>query len=230
MINYYKHYLIPSTFFTYQPLLPLPLYVQTKCVTISDNNQDMDLKNLKESLHKITDSDKNKYVYSYDDIENIRPRDIFRDRLKQSLAFARRYKFKLAILSIDLDTLSNEEYAEISEEIINEAGKKICIALRETDTVSVQGIDELVVILPDIEAEENAYIVANKIITVLADPFDVNGKEVYIEPYIGISIYPFDSENTEELLKYATVSMVEAKNREKIILRLKSKDIENEKN
>jgi diguanylate cyclase (GGDEF)-like protein len=164
-------------------------------------------------------------VFTKDNIQEFSQKTLFRDRLNQSIAFARRHKFNVAVLAIDLDTFKSEDdaaFSEINEKVLNEIGKRVVTALRETDTISAQGVDEFVVILPDIKEEADAFVVANKIVEILSEPFKAGDAEIYIEPYIGIAIYPTDTMDANQLLTYANMAMVEAKAKDKIILRLQS--------
>jgi diguanylate cyclase (GGDEF)-like protein len=170
--------------------------------------------------------EKFKHVFTRDDFNNAsQPRSLFTDRLRQSIAFARRYKFKVGIISIDLDTYKEDDptSSNFDENLQEATAKRIVEALRETDTISSQGTDELVVILPDLEDEKNIYVVANKIINILAEPFKINHKEIYVEPYIGLSIYPDDTNDPNELITLANVSLTHGKESGEVVSYLKKK-------
>jgi diguanylate cyclase (GGDEF)-like protein len=73
------------------------------------------------------------------------------------------------------------------------------------------GGDEFILVLESIESDEDAKQVANKIIAVLSKPFDLNGRPNRVGGSIGISIFPKDSLDTEELVKQADDAMYLAK-------------------
>jgi diguanylate cyclase (GGDEF)-like protein len=83
--------------------------------------------------------------------------------------------------------------------------------IRESDTVSRVGGDEFVLVLDNVESDEYAARIANKIIVALAEPFDINGQLCHVGGSIGVSIYPDDAENPEILIKQADEAMYLAK-------------------
>jgi diguanylate cyclase (GGDEF)-like protein len=82
--------------------------------------------------------------------------------------------------------------------------------VRESDTVARIGGDEFVVMLP-MRAAQDAVRVADKILAALAEPIRVAGNEVQIGVSIGISVFPEDAADKEELLKYADRAMYHVK-------------------
>jgi predicted signal transduction protein with EAL and GGDEF domain len=83
--------------------------------------------------------------------------------------------------------------------------------MREGDTVSREGGDEFVIVLPDLEKPEFAQVVANKILAELARPIEVLGHQITVTASIGISHYPNDANDVQHLLKHADSAMYQAK-------------------
>jgi diguanylate cyclase (GGDEF)-like protein len=83
--------------------------------------------------------------------------------------------------------------------------------IRESDTVARLGGDEFVVLLPTIEAEQDALLVAEKIRHALNKPFALLGKQLHISSSTGIVVYPQHGIHEEELFKNADVAMYSAK-------------------
>jgi diguanylate cyclase (GGDEF)-like protein len=166
---------------------------------------------------------KSTYVYTSEDFIDLPPRNIFKDRLFQSVAFARRYHFKVAVIAIDLNTFTEQNGAstsDITDKILIQVGDRILHTLRETDTICSQGVDEFIVILPDVREEQDAFFVANKISTLFVDPLQIKGKELHIKPFIGISMYPTDTLDPEQLIINANIAMEEARQHNKSIVRV----------
>jgi diguanylate cyclase (GGDEF)-like protein/PAS domain S-box-containing protein len=164
----------------------------------------------------------------HDNLIGLSNRTLFRDRLKHTLAFSRRYNTKAAILSIDLDLFNNiKDYTdiEIEDNILIQAANAIVKSLRQTDTVSRQGNDELLVILNELNNEEDAITVAQKICESLKLGLEVQKKKYIINPHIGLSIYPNDAYSSEQLITFADIAMIEAKNLGKNIVRIRGNDI-----
>ncbi|GEM_PF-122284 len=151
---------------------------------------------------------------NYDMLTGLPNRNLLQDRLGQTLAYVRRHERELALLFIDLDHFKN-----INDSLGHEAGdrllKLVAVRLagcvREVDTVSRQGGDEFVVILPDVAEEEDVTPVTRKILHAMSEPFDVDGHELFVTCSIGIALYPKDGEDGQTLLKNADAALYRAK-------------------
>jgi EAL domain-containing protein (putative c-di-GMP-specific phosphodiesterase class I) len=91
-----------------------------------------------------------------------------------------------------------------------EAARRLKTILREQDTLSRQGGDEFILILPGSDAD-GAALVASKLIDVVSQPCVIEQHELIITPSIGIAIYPNDGETLELLSKNADAAMYRAK-------------------
>jgi len=84
--------------------------------------------------------------------------------------------------------------------------------MRESDTVARIGGDEFVVLLPVIESEQDAMVVADKILHALSQPFKLAGQNLHISSSIGIAIYPEHGTDDKTLITNADIAMYHAKN------------------
>jgi len=82
--------------------------------------------------------------------------------------------------------------------------------VRDVDTVSRQGGDEFVLILPDADADGAAHV-AGKLLEAVAQPYQIEGFELTVTLSIGIALYPSDGEDFEVLSKCADAAMYRAK-------------------
>jgi diguanylate cyclase (GGDEF)-like protein len=73
------------------------------------------------------------------------------------------------------------------------------------------GGDEFVVLIPDISEARDTDTVAEKLLTTLTQPYELEGHCVVCAPSIGISIYPDDGGNVDDLIKHADAAMYLAK-------------------
>jgi len=160
-----------------------------------------------------------RYQAHYDALTGIPNRTLFYDRLTQGIGLAKRERYELALLFLDLDKFKavNDDLGhEAGDEVLRIAAARIRGLLRESDTVARIGGDEFTVILPRISGREDAAEVAAKIVDALAAPFQlsmVNGsvREVIIGCSVGISIFPADTESPDGLVVAADAAMYEAK-------------------
>jgi len=151
---------------------------------------------------------------NYDPLTGLPNRRLLRDRLREELKRGERRHSELALLFIDLDRFKevNDTLGhDIGDLLLVEAGKRICASLRASDTVSRQGGDEFVVVLPDLAKKSSAAQVAQEIIDALARPFDLQGHQAYVSASIGIAFFPEDSSKVETLIGYADQAMYAAK-------------------
>jgi diguanylate cyclase (GGDEF)-like protein/PAS domain S-box-containing protein len=139
---------------------------------------------------------------------------LFKDRLQQALAKAKRDKEHIALIFINLDkfTSVNNTYGhKLGDLLLMEAAKRLQDCVRTSDTAARLGGDEFVVLLPYNEHEQDAMMVAHKILHVLKHPCKLAGHNLHISPSIGVAIYPEHGSDEEFLLKNAAIAMVHAK-------------------
>ena len=154
------------------------------------------------------------YLAHYDSLTGLANRVLFRERLDYSLARAQRNQKQVALLFIDLDRFKhiNDTLGhDFGDELLVNVSYRIQSCTRKEDTIARLGGDEFVMILENIKTVNDASLVANKIINVLSKPTKIKDQELYITPSIGITVYPDDSTDANELLKYADSAMYSAK-------------------
>ncbi len=150
----------------------------------------------------------------HDGLTGLPNRTLILDRLQQAIAHARRSGRVLAVAYLDLDHFKdvNDTLGHgTGDALLCEAAARIGVVLREGDTVGRQGGDEFILLLPDLMQLGDAAIVAEKILAALAQPFVMNGHEVYVTASLGLSICPLDASDAEALLRNADVAMYRAK-------------------
>ena len=154
------------------------------------------------------------YMAHHDTLTGLPNRRLMQDRLNQAILQARRQQKHVALLFIDLDRfkLVNDTLGhETGDFVLRDIAKRLNAAVREGDTVSREGGDEFLIILPDLDKPEFAQSVATKILNELAKPIEVSGHELTVTASIGISHYPNDATDAQQLLKHADSAMYQAK-------------------
>jgi diguanylate cyclase (GGDEF)-like protein/PAS domain S-box-containing protein len=154
------------------------------------------------------------YMAHHDALTGLPNRRLMQDRLNQAILAARRQQHHVGLLFIDLDRfkLINDTLGhETGDYVLRDIAKRLAKVVREGDTVSREGGDEFVIVLPDLEKPESAQVVANKILGELAKPIEVSGHELTVTASIGISHYPNDATDVQHLLKHADSAMYQAK-------------------
>lgn len=164
-----------------------------------------------------------KHLAYYDSLTGIPNRVLFRDRVEQQLAIGRRDGKCFAILFLDLDqfkdindTLGHEN----GDELLVEYARRIRSCVRESDTLARLGGDEFMILLPGLDGRERAEIVAQKLLKVTREPFNLGGRRSYVSASIGIAVCPDDGSTFDELTRNADAAMYQAKEEGRNRLRL----------
>lgn len=150
----------------------------------------------------------------YDLLTDLPNRTMFNDRLTLALANANRHRKMLAVLFVDLDrfkTIIDTLGHAMGDRLLRGVAERLGGCLEEGDTLARMGGDEFVVLLPQIHRADKAVRTAHKILEVLKPAFHFNGHELHITTSIGISLYPYDGEDADTLLKNADTALYRAK-------------------
>lgn len=165
------------------------------------------------SAQKKTEEQLQQLAY-FDALTGLPNRTLFRDRFHHQMQISRRNKSRFALMYLDLDRFKNVNDTlghEVGDQLLIEVAKRISSCVRESDTVSRLGGDEFTVILPDLNDSTAIATVAQNIIDQLQHVFNLNQHEVYIGASVGITIYPDDASNFNNLNKNADIAMYKAK-------------------
>ena len=150
----------------------------------------------------------------HDALTDLPNRMLLQDRLSQAIELARRQGRQLAVMFMDLDRFKyiNDSLGHaVGDQLLQSVAHCLLACVRHSDTVSRQGGDEFVLLLPSIEHAEDAAIFAHKMLAALALPHRIDRHDLHISVSIGISIYPGDGQDAETLLKSADTAMYFAK-------------------
>ena len=150
----------------------------------------------------------------HDVLTELPNRLLLHDRLSHAIELAHRQRQQLAVLFLDLDRFKhiNDSLGHaVGDQLLKKVAQCLLTCVRHSDTVSRPGGDEFVLLLTFIEHAEDAAIAAQKILTALALPVQIDGNDLHVTVSIGISIYPDDGADTEALMKGADTAMYHAK-------------------
>jgi diguanylate cyclase (GGDEF)-like protein/PAS domain S-box-containing protein len=168
------------------------------------------------------------YMAHHDALTGLPNRRLMQDRLNQAIMAARRKQRHVAVLFLDLDrfkVINDTLGHDTGDFILKDVARRLVSCVREVDTVSREGGDEFVVILPDLERPEHARVVADKIVAELSRPVDIAGQDIHITPSVGISHYPNDATDVQQLLKHADSAMYQAKDAGRNTVRFFTNDL-----
>lgn len=156
------------------------------------------------------------YMAHHDALTELPNRLLLNDRLKVAIAQAERSGKRLALMFVDLDrfkSVNDIHGHDLGDRVLRELATRITSCVRGTDTVSRQGGDEFVILLPEIDSQEDALPVAEKLLAALEAPLLMDDIEIVLSASIGIACFPQDGRDPETLLRHADDAMYLAKSR-----------------
>jgi diguanylate cyclase (GGDEF)-like protein/PAS domain S-box-containing protein len=154
------------------------------------------------------------HLAQHDALTDLPNRMMLNDRLTQAISLARRNHHLLAVLFLDLDGFKNINDSlghSVGDKLLLSVSARLLGCVRKSDTVSRQGGDEFVVLLPEVTHAADAAVIAAKIITELKNVHDIGEHRLHVTVSVGISTYPDHGENGETLIKNADTAMYHAK-------------------
>jgi diguanylate cyclase (GGDEF)-like protein len=150
----------------------------------------------------------------HDELTDLPNRACFYDRTEQALRLAARDGGHAAVLLLDLnrfkeinDTLGHK----YGDRVLREIGPRLRQGLRHSDTLARLGGDEFCVLLPRVEGPLEAIDVAQRLLALLEDPFEIDGMGMSVEASCGVAVSPDDGDSADLLLQRADVAMYVAK-------------------
>ncbi|MDM9585021.1 MULTISPECIES: CHASE2 domain-containing protein [unclassified Nostoc] len=155
-----------------------------------------------------------RYLAYHDPLTGLSNRKFFAEQLYESLHWAQHNNLLLGLLFIDLDGFKqvNDTLGhETGDRLLMTIAERLSNSLRASDTVSRLGGDEFTVILRAIPNVQIAAKVAEKILSSITKPIVLDGYTIRVSASIGISVYPYNSQDSETLMKQADTAMYRAK-------------------
>ncbi len=154
------------------------------------------------------------FMAYHDALTELPNRLLARDRVRQAIASAEREKNKVALLFLDLDNFKtvNDSLGHTTGDVLLKAvARRLKDCVRASDTLSRQGGDEFLIVMPGVESPEAAAPVLDKIREHIQHPFEIDGNELTTSVSIGVALYPDNGRDFDTLLKKADTAMYRAK-------------------
>jgi diguanylate cyclase (GGDEF)-like protein len=149
-----------------------------------------------------------------DELTGLPNRRLFADRLAQALALAQRQQSSVAVIYMDLDgfKLVNDTLGHsVGDLLLREVADRLRQRIRASDTFARIGGDEFTVIATTLRGAKQAGLIANDLLAEFARPFAIREHELALTASIGISLYPDDGLEPEQLVRQADTAMYVAK-------------------
>ncbi len=150
-----------------------------------------------------------------DTLTGLPNRILLNERIEFALGWSAREKLPFAVLFLDLDRFKhiNDSLGHaFGDRILIDVAARIKTCLRQSDTAARLGGDEFVLLLHGVD-QRGAELAAKRILTLLSEPFEIDGMSFTLTCSIGIALYPADGVNIEDLIKNADTAMYRVKER-----------------
>jgi len=154
------------------------------------------------------------FLAQYDHLTGVANRTLLRDRLLLALARSKRKDQPVGLMFLDLDrfkAINDTLGHDIGDHLLKAVAERLKSCVRQMDTVARMGGDEFGILLEAIPSERGLTTLAQRILDTIAQPFVLEGHQVFATVSIGITVYPTDDEDSNNLLKHADTAMYRAK-------------------
>jgi diguanylate cyclase (GGDEF)-like protein len=155
------------------------------------------------------------YLAQYDSLTSLPNRRHLALCLEEALGQAAAQQHRAAVMFIDLDRFKNVNDMlghGVGDQLLVQAARRLQGCARPGDMVARLGGDEFALVLPRLDRNEDASAIAALIVEALAQPFYLQGQQLFVSASVGIASYPQDGTSAEQLLKSADTAMYGAKN------------------
>ena len=168
-----------------------------------------DLTGIKASEERIA------YLAYHDPLTGLPNRVLLRDRLEYAIVQARRNQRDLGILLLDLDGFKNVNDLlghQTGDQLLVEASRRMTQTVRTSDSVCRMGGDEFLLVFPDLTDLSELSSIIDRLFRQIRRPFEIEGQQISITASGGVTLYPYDSSEIDDLIRHADIAMYSAKN------------------
>jgi diguanylate cyclase (GGDEF)-like protein len=189
-------------------------WVRSIGVPIVENGKTIRMRGLLQDVtaQKVAD-ERVHWLAHFDHLTGLPNRTQLTERVARAIHTSKRTQNSVALLYLDLDHFKNINDSlghNIGDDLLMEVASRMQSVLREEDTLSRQGGDEFMIVLPDTDANGAAHV-AKKLIATVSQVYTVQHHELTVTPSIGIALYPMDGTDFNALYQAADAAMYRAK-------------------
>jgi diguanylate cyclase (GGDEF)-like protein/PAS domain S-box-containing protein len=154
------------------------------------------------------------FLSNHDPLTRLPNRSLLNDRLLQAIETAEMEHRQLGVLLLNIDRLKrvNEGIGhEAGDQLLREIGRRLLAKLQPGDTLARLGSDEFVMLLTRVEDTDDINAIAQQLLELVAQPYQVAGHELTVTASIGIALYPVDGATPGDLLRNADTALAHVK-------------------
>lgn len=193
------------------------IYPQWLTITSAKNHDDLithyvavfaDISESRQSQQRLHE------LVNHDPLTGLPNRRLLNELLERAVKHSDREDSKIALLFVDLDrfkTINDTLGHQAGDMLLSCAARRLTASVRECDTIARLGGDEFIIMMDNLKYQDDAAIVARKVIAALQESFVIDGKELFVGASIGISLYPQDGLDANDLIGAADIAMYQVK-------------------
>lgn len=158
--------------------------------------------------------EKLRHLADHDILTGLPNRRMFSERLTEALYRGKRHNQIVAVFFIDLDrfkVINDSLGHSVGDKVLQDIAARLKQRIRITDTLARSGGDEFLLLLENFKSVSDVTSLCETLLKELTQPIIQNGHELFVSASIGVSMYPNDASNEEELIQSADAAMYEAK-------------------
>ncbi len=149
-----------------------------------------------------------------DSLTGLLNRTSLNDRLHMEIERNLRLKSSSIVFFLDIDgfkTINDTMGHEVGDRLLQEMGLRISSVIRASDFVARWGGDEFVLVMTDVVDLATVAPFAEKLLSVISNPLEIDGTVIHVTASVGIAISPRDSASVGDILKKSDIAMFQAK-------------------
>jgi diguanylate cyclase (GGDEF)-like protein len=151
---------------------------------------------------------------NFDYLTDLPNRHQFKSNLIQAIAKAEKHQSKVCLIFIDLDEfkqVNDSSGHSIGDKLLKTCAMRITECVGEEDITARLGGDEFMIVVSGFTSKLSIESICTKLLKAIQSPFEIDGETFFISASIGVTFYPDDSHDIEELVRYADQAMYESK-------------------
>ncbi|WP_049791764.1 EAL domain-containing protein [Alteromonas naphthalenivorans] len=171
-----------------------------------------DISEAKEQQYKL------EHMAHYDVLTNLPNRSLLAERLDRALSQCKSDKGFVAVALLDLDGFKeiNDNFGHsVGDELLVILAHRLKGTLRETDTISRFGGDEFVTVLANLKQPQDFVAIIKNMLRVASEPVKIGESQLKVSASIGVTLYPADNTDADQLIRHADQAMYLAKQKGK---------------
>ena len=155
------------------------------------------------------------HMARYDALTGLANRALFLEKVSEALSRMASHGEPFSVLMLDLDRFKavNDSLGHaIGDSLLKAVGDRLRWLVRDLDVVARLGGDEFAIIqIADTNQRDQATVLANRILTTITEPYDIDGRKIVIGTSIGITLAPQDADGADALVRHADLALYKAK-------------------